>query len=424
MLPALLPCQEAMTANAALRTAPGTAAETAAPTPTGCRDSTLSCTSEDSDNKLDAAEPEIVAAVTGAGAALALPETPTPSQSASTTFSELPSSLSLLMVFLVCSNLLFYADRGVVPGASAEVTALVVRSLHTTQPSVYLGLMQSVFVLFPSLFSPLFSLLHDKYPAFVLLLYALGLWVAASATAAAAGRSGVYVLLLLARGAAGAAQAAFLTIGFPLLAEAAVPEERGRLLVVYLASAPVGFAAGTAAAATAAATPLCWYFTFAAFALGGAALLPVCLVLHHKHQQEHLLLLRQQLLHRQQRQEQESPRTLGILPLQHSAGAANSPQQEQEQQTGSLMRSNNSSGSSSGLRFTEQLRSLLSSVPFVCLCCGYSVYSAVQEAAGTFLPSISMGLSLFSSELQAASTIGTIIAVAGSCGPFAQSSTP
>ncbi|XP_026190474.1 uncharacterized protein LOC34621589 [Cyclospora cayetanensis] len=201
------------------------------------------------------------------------------------------------------------------------------------------------------------------------------------------------------RAVAGAAQASFLSIGFPLVADTATPETRGRWLAAYLAAAPVGFAVGSAAAAAAAASVAGWYSSFVFLGLGGVVLLPLCAVLH-----------------RRQQQQRERVDVLGLeligttTPLPENDAEREGLQEEAPSQEGACRIDSDGQG------FRDQMRILLSSMPFGCLCCAYAIYAAVLQGAGTFLPSISLGLSFFSSELRAASIIGTTAAGAGFCG--------
>ncbi|OEH75315.1 hypothetical protein cyc_05190 [Cyclospora cayetanensis] len=177
------------------------------------------------------------------------------------------SCLCLLMVFLICTSLLFYADRGIIPGASEEVAVLIRNALGTDTPSVYVGLLQSAFVLCLSVSAPLCSLLHEKWPPFLLLFYGLGL----------------------------------------------------------------------------------------------------------------------------QQQQRERVDVLGLeligttTPLPENGAEREGLQEEAPSQQGACRIDSDGQG------FRDQMRILLSSMPFGCLCCAYAIYAAVLQGAGTFLPSISLG---------------------------------
>lgn len=65
-------------------------------------------------------------------------------------------------------NLLNYIDRGIIPGASIEINDFIQKDINTDKPDVYLGLLQSSFIIGFMAGSVIFSHMIHNHSRFTL----------------------------------------------------------------------------------------------------------------------------------------------------------------------------------------------------------------------------------------------------------------
>ena len=155
-----------------------------------------------------------------------------------------------MFVILTAVNLLNYVDRGIIPGATNEFNDFIMDDLNTDTPSVYLGLLQSSFIVGFSVCIIIFSRLLHYYPPFYICGIGLSIWIVAIILCGISKYTGSYYFLLFARMLSGAGEASFQCSIPPWIEKSASPEKRGFWLSFFFTAIPVGTAIGYAFSAT------------------------------------------------------------------------------------------------------------------------------------------------------------------------------
>lgn len=176
------------------------------------------------------------------------------------------SNPTTLFVILTVVNLLNYVDRGIIPGATNEFNDFIMDDLKTDTPSVYLGLLQSSFIVGFSVCIVLFSHLLHYYPPFYICGFGLTIWIVAVMLCGIARYTGSFYFLLFCRMLSGAGEASFQCSIPPWIEKSASPEKRGFWLSFFFTAIPVGTAVGYAySAAIAESVGWEWAFFIEAF---------------------------------------------------------------------------------------------------------------------------------------------------------------
>ncbi|CBJ29989.1 conserved unknown protein [Ectocarpus siliculosus] len=179
-----------------------------------------------------------------------------------------------LFTLLAVVNLVNYLDRGVIPGGSEEFNGFIQKTLHTDRPDVFLGILQSGFILGFSAACFVFPSLARRRSPFSLMAAGLGMWCGAAVFAGVAKPLGSYAVLLMARLLSGVGEASFVTVVPPLITDTAPPGERGLWLALFYTAQPVGagigYVYGSALANSCLGWP--WAFYFEAFFMAPLAM--------------------------------------------------------------------------------------------------------------------------------------------------------
>lgn len=180
-----------------------------------------------------------------------------------------------LFCALVLINFLNYTDRAILPGSANEFIELISKSLSTGRPDIYLGLLQSSFIVGFSFASIIISHLVHFCGPFYLCAMGLGLWVISTLLSGLGFYFGSFVLLLLGRMLSGIGEASFVCIVPPWIAKHAPPGQKGRWLAIFYTALPVGTAFGYSYAAFIATTcGVHW-----AFFMESIAMMPLIVIL-------------------------------------------------------------------------------------------------------------------------------------------------
>lgn len=180
-----------------------------------------------------------------------------------------------LFCVLVLINFLNYTDRAILPGSANEFIVLISTSLSTSRPDIYLGFLQSSFIVGFSFASIIIShLVHFRGP-FYLCAIGLGLWVISAVLSGIGFYCNSFSLLLLGRMLSGIGEASFVCTVPPWIAKHAPPGQKGRWLAIFYTALPVGTAFGYSYAAFIATT----FGVYCAFFMESLAMLPLIAVL-------------------------------------------------------------------------------------------------------------------------------------------------
>ncbi|CAN0239278.1 unnamed protein product, partial [Ectocarpus fasciculatus] len=167
-----------------------------------------------------------------------------------------------LFTLLAVVNLVNYLDRGVIPGGSEEFNAFIQQTLDTDRPDLFLGILQSGFILGFSAACFVFASLARRRSPFSLMGAGLGMWCGAAVFAGVAKPLGSYTALLIARLLSGVGEASFVTVVPPLITDTAPPGERGLWLALFYTAQPVGAGIGYVYGSGLANSALGWPWAF------------------------------------------------------------------------------------------------------------------------------------------------------------------
>ena len=145
----------------------------------------------------------------------------------------LPLANTTTFVFFAAVNFLNFLDRGIIPGASNEFNQFIRSNVDTSQPDVFLGLLQSGFLAFYSVGCIVFSRYLHYYRYSTFLSFSLVIWIIAVLGSALSGRDGGnYWTLLFFRSLTGVAEAAFQCC-IPPLIQGKIIHRRIRFFIAF-----------------------------------------------------------------------------------------------------------------------------------------------------------------------------------------------
>jgi MFS family permease len=175
---------------------------------------------------------------------------------------------SNVFCILVVVNFLNYVDRGIIPGANDEFIRYISFNLDTSDPDVFLGLLQSSFIVGFSLASLVFGHLVHFYGPFTLISIGLSLWLLATILCGIGFQHNSFSLLLCARMLSGVGEASFSCSVPPWITKYGPIGRKATWLALYYTAIPVGMAFGYPYAALIGGAIGCeWVFFFESFAM-------------------------------------------------------------------------------------------------------------------------------------------------------------
>ena len=132
-----------------------------------------------------------------------------------------------LFGIVTCANLLLFIDRGIVPGASTEFNAFIQDNVDTSTPDVFLGLLQSAFIVGLAIGSSVFGHLVHYHHRFFLTGTGCAIWMLAVILSGCARYANSYTFLVFARMLSGVGEASLQVNIPPWIQRTAPPLERG-----------------------------------------------------------------------------------------------------------------------------------------------------------------------------------------------------
>jgi MFS family permease len=152
----------------------------------------------------------------------------------------------VLFALFTCANTLLFIDRGIVPGAASEFNAFIKDSVDTSTPDVFLGLLQSAFIVGLAIGSSVFGHLVHHYGRFYLTGMGCTIWMLAVFLSGISRYTNSYAFLVFARMLSGVGEASLQVNIPPWVQKTAPAAERGIWLSVFYTAIPVGTATGYA----------------------------------------------------------------------------------------------------------------------------------------------------------------------------------
>ncbi|OQR80602.1 Major Facilitator Superfamily (MFS) [Achlya hypogyna] len=143
-------------------------------------------------------------------------------------------------------NLLNCIDRGIIPGAPIQFQAFIQKThnVDSSNVSVYLGLLQSIFIASYSVFICVFGYLSMTRKPFLLMAVSLSVWILSIVMCGVAKPAESFYLLLFGRLLSGVGEASFHATAPPFIDEFAPPAKRTLWLGFYYATFSIGQALG------------------------------------------------------------------------------------------------------------------------------------------------------------------------------------
>lgn len=149
-----------------------------------------------------------------------------------------------IVFILTAINILNFLDRGLIPGSTNEFDDFIRKCGILTNVDVFLGLLQSSFIVGYALASIVFGHMVHYYPPFKICALGMAIWVVAVVLCGLSYYSNSYVCLILSRMLSGVGEASFQCTIPPWIAKYSPPEERASWLSIFFTAIPVGTAAG------------------------------------------------------------------------------------------------------------------------------------------------------------------------------------
>lgn len=267
---------------------------------------------------------------------------------------------SVVFGMICCINLMNYVDRGIIPGATNEFNSFIKDDVNTSTPDVYLGLLQSSFIIGFMVGSVFFSHWVHEYGRFYLVAAGLLVWIIAICLCGLSYYTKSYIFLLFCRILSGVGEASIQTSIPPWIQEAAPKSQTGAWLAIFYTAIPVGIAIGYAYSSLVSAS-LGWEW---AFFIEVLIVAPFLAYLY---------------------------RIAPFFPLETRPG-------EEHVQKPSLL---------------EELTACCSSSLFLFISLAYAAQAGVMQGLSTFGSAFLMGLGFFDDESQASTVFGAVISVAG-----------
>lgn len=319
-----------------------------------------------------------------------------------------------LFVLLSLVNLINYIDRGIIPGAYNEFNSFVADTVDSDRPSLFLGLLQSAFIVGAccrdvvvrafsawtgaeiwaldcvsgiSISSVVFGNLVHSHSPFKLIGIGLTVWILAVIISGLSYYADSYVMLIISRMLSGVGEASFQCSVPPFIAHHSGPK-KGMWTSVFYTAIPVGTALGYTYGAGIATSPLKWGF---AFFIEGLLMFPFVVLC--------FMIAPQYKPLTQEQQEQDAPLLIDTEGMRRSRGDL------------SVLERKHTAPSA-----WDEAKIVLTNPQFLSVSLGYAAYTGSLIGLSTFGSAFLMGLGHFNHETEASTFFGGAISMAGLIG--------
>jgi MFS family permease len=305
------------------------------------------------------------------------------------------------IVILSVINLMSFMDRGIIPGATEEFTNFIDDTINTDTPSLYIGLLQSSFIIGISLSSPIFATLAHRKSPFLLIAWGMLGWTLAACICGFAIVIENYELLILGRILSGVGEAAFVCCTAPWIVVNAPPESKSSWLAIFYTTTPVGTAFGYIYSSVISnSIGVKW-----AFFIEAIYMLPFLGFLFFMSKKFPLLPsgMSHFPLHQRAEEEQLKEPLIGSSapPSRHSTTSSSSSGDDDRPPPPTMW---------------EETKIVCSYPCFVYMTIGYSALTGTLIGLATFGSSFFLALDYFDSEVAASSVFGILVSLAGIIG--------
>ncbi len=320
----------------------------------------------------------------------------------------------VICCILTVVNLLNYCDRGIVPGSTNEFDQFIQKNVNTNTPDVYLGLLQSAFIVGFSLASIVCGHAVHYYPPFYLCGIGLSVWCVAVLFSGLAFQFNSYAFLLIARMISGCGEASFQCSVPPWIQSTMPAGTTGMWLSLFYTSIPVGTAVGYVySAVVSEKVGVKWAFIFECFMMA-----PFVLYLF-------AVSPRYPSLNAPKKQEGglagEDAEALMAYDRDDIDSVNNKSRKGSED--GHIVASNEllAADASKHTRpsIWQELVAIYSRPVYICIVLGYAAQTGSLIGVSTFGSAFLMGIGFYETETQASTLFGVLISIAGIVGTLA-----
>lgn len=165
------------------------------------------------------------------------------------------------MVLLVFINVCNYIDRGIIPGSPTSFNVFIMDTLNTSKPDIFLGLLQSSFIVGFIISSLIVGHAVHYFPPFQICGVGCIIWFVAVICSGLSYYANSYAFLLFARIFSGVAEASFQNCIPPWITRYSPPESTGLWIGIFYTAIPVGTAIGYTFSGLI-ASQLSWQYSF------------------------------------------------------------------------------------------------------------------------------------------------------------------
>jgi predicted MFS family arabinose efflux permease len=313
-------------------------------------------------------------------------------------------------------NLFNYVDRGIIPGATNEFNSFIQDTLGTSSPDIFLGLLQSSFIVGFSVGAIYFGNAVHSYPPFFLCGVGMGIWVTAVCLSGLAYYANSYEFLFIARMLSGVGEASFQTSMPPWITRYAGVDKKGNKrsgtwLAIFYTAVPVGTAMGYTYGSAMATGPG-WEY---AYFVEGAIILPCVFFLFYFAAEYpcESVALRLDLIAEKNAEKQarlaENEEGVGSTRDGNVQGMTSSSTLEDDELIGEYEKPS----------IWSEIKVVLDSPVYCCICLGYAAQTGSLIGLSTFGSAFLLGLGFFDSETESSTIFGILISISGIVGtPF------
>ena len=310
-------------------------------------------------------------------------------------------------------NIMNFIDRGIIPGATEEFTSFIDNTIGTSTPSLYIGMLQSSFIIGVCFASPVFATLAHKNNVFTLVGYGMSTWIVAAVISGMAFYARSYEVLIVGRILSGVGEAAFVCCTSPWIAINANPETKSTWLAIFATAMPLGTALGYVYSSVI-ATSIGWKW---AFFIEAAYMVPFVVLLF-------VMARKFPMVQPGHRHFPAPPQSAASTPLlgRHASHDEASPEHGRPPS-----RSTSFVGEAVERRMSieaaldppsvwEETLKVLRYPCFIHITLGYAALTAVLIGLATFGSAFFLALDFFDTEVAASSAFGILVSIAGMIG--------
>jgi MFS family permease len=315
-------------------------------------------------------------------------------------------------------NLFNFIDRGIIPGAADEFTNFVDDTVNTGTPSLFVGLLQSAFIVGFCLASPIFGTLCSTYSPFVLVSAGMTVWIFSAIVCWASYYLNSFEVLLIGRVLSGIGEASIACCVPPWIGVNSDPGSKSRWLSMFYTALPIGTAFGYIFSAVV-ASEIGWQYAYLIEAIVVSPMVIFLWVVSPRFPH-----LPTGVSHFSKTKSVGDGDGGG-----EATGGASSSGGDGDTAGGGDMKQRLLSGDSEAElavetlvdpfdapSYWDQIYSLRNHYCYLCIILGYAALNAVLIGIATFGSSFLMAIGYFNDEVDSSSTLGAIISVAGLVG--------